>query len=1017
MVLGLGVSVLATFPFAAPAVAVATPGDTVFINELHYDNTGTDAGELVEVAGPAGTDLTGWNIVLYNGTGGAVYDTDALTGVIPDQGGGYGTVSLAYPSNGVQNGAPDGVALVNGGSVVQFLSYEGTFTGVGGAANGLLSTDIGVAEVGTEAIGLSIGLTGTGTTYGDFTWTTGLDDSPGAPNPGQTFGEGPGDVGPTIDAATPSDQSIASGATATLTVQTTAGTPPLTYQWYEGTAGDTSTPVGPDSPSFTTPALTTTTTYWVRVTNAISSADSRTALVTVLAAVSVHDIQGAGHTSPLAGQPVVGVTGIVTGVRSNGFYLQEPDADVDADTATSEGILVFTSAAPPAAAAVGNLVSVNGTVLEFRPSATNLTITEITSPAVSLLSTGNPLPSLTTIGGAAEGNLRQPPLALIDEDAVAPGEEGGTVEDPESVFDPTNDGIDFYETLEGMRAGVTDPEAVSRTTDFGASSHEIGIVPGDFAAAGTRTPRGGILYEGYDQDNPEMLVLADSPRVNGVTNLPSVDVGDGWSGEVVGIVDYAFDNPLLLLSEPLPAFVDGDLQPEVTSLVHGPDQLTIATFNLENVDGLDEQAKFDGLAQQIVTNLLSPDIVVVEEIQDNDGALTQSPTAADVTWQRVIGSIVDAGGPTYEYRQIDPSAGTDGGEPGGNIRVGFLFRTDTGVAFVDRPGGDATTPNSVVDVGGVPQLALSPGRIDPDNPAFNASRKPLVGEFTFQGETVFVVGNHWNSKGGDQPRYGRFQPPNRSSEVQRLLQAGIVEDFVDDITAIDPAANVVIAGDLNDYVFSPAVHVLTDNGYTSLVTTLPANERYGYVFDGNSQILDHILASPAAAEGAEFDTVHVNSEFYVQQSDHDPSVARFTFDATPPVVTFDVTGTECAPGVYSRNGDDHARQRARGDDHLRDQGPGSGRLRPGHDLHRPVRGLRRRHQRDQVLGHGHRRQRVDPDHEIGHRHGLHRRPCLRRLQPCGWVPGRDLGQPENGEVPDRREHGRRDRWRHRGVSP
>ncbi len=98
-------------------------------------------------------------------------------------------MSLAYPSNGVQNGAPDGVALVNGSSVVQFLSYEGTFTGVGGAANGLLSTDIGVAEAGTEAVGLSIGLTGTGTTYGDFTWTTGLDDSPAAPNPGQTFGE------------------------------------------------------------------------------------------------------------------------------------------------------------------------------------------------------------------------------------------------------------------------------------------------------------------------------------------------------------------------------------------------------------------------------------------------------------------------------------------------------------------------------------------------------------------------------------------------------------------------------------------------------------------------------------------------------------------------------------------------------------------------------------------------------------------------------------------------------------
>ena len=333
MALGLCCSTLtALSPLLTAAGAVATPGDTVFINELHYDNTGTDAGEFVEIAGPAGTDLTGWSIVLYNGTGGAVYDTDVLTGVIPDQGDGFGTVSLAYPSNGIQNGSPDGVALVNGSSVVQFLSYEGTFTGVGGPANGLLSTSIVVVENGTEAIGLSLGLTGTGTTYGDFAWTTGLDDSAGLVNPGQTLGEVPDDVAPTIDAATPADQSVASGATATLTVATTAGTPPLSYQWYQGTAGDTSTPVGTDSPSFTTPPLTTTTSYWVRVTNAFGSDDSRTATVTVLAPATIHEIQGAGHLSPLAGQPVVGVTGIVTALRSNGFYLQEPDAEVDADT-------------------------------------------------------------------------------------------------------------------------------------------------------------------------------------------------------------------------------------------------------------------------------------------------------------------------------------------------------------------------------------------------------------------------------------------------------------------------------------------------------------------------------------------------------------------------------------------------------------------------------------------------------------------------------------------------------------
>src|SRR5690606_1016541 len=98
----------------AAHVLFSNPTTTVFINEIHYDNTSTDAGEAIEIAGPAGTDLTGWSIVLYNGSGGAVYDTDALSGIIPNQQGGYGTVVLTYPANGIQNGAPDGIALVNG---------------------------------------------------------------------------------------------------------------------------------------------------------------------------------------------------------------------------------------------------------------------------------------------------------------------------------------------------------------------------------------------------------------------------------------------------------------------------------------------------------------------------------------------------------------------------------------------------------------------------------------------------------------------------------------------------------------------------------------------------------------------------------------------------------------------------------------------------------------------------------------------------------------------------------------
>lgn len=161
-------------------------GTTVFINEIHYDNTGGDTGEAIEIAGPAGTDLTDWSLVLYNGNDGAPYgSTISLSGSIPDQQDGFGT--LSFSRSGIQNGAPDGIALVNSGTVSQFLSYEGTFTAVGGPAKGMTSTDIGVAESSSTREGDSLQLTGTGSTYGDFTWSAPAPSTFGAVNTEQTF--------------------------------------------------------------------------------------------------------------------------------------------------------------------------------------------------------------------------------------------------------------------------------------------------------------------------------------------------------------------------------------------------------------------------------------------------------------------------------------------------------------------------------------------------------------------------------------------------------------------------------------------------------------------------------------------------------------------------------------------------------------------------------------------------------------------------------------------------------------
>jgi len=177
-------------------------GTVVWINEFHYDNSGGDTGEFVEVAGTAGTDLAGWSIVAYNGNGGTVYKTQSLSGIIGDQQAGFGTVSFAIA--GLQNGSPDGLALIDDtGTTIEFLSYEGGFTAVGGAADGLASTDVGVSEPTNSPVGWSLQLTGSGAAAGDFTWQAPSADTPGALNNGQSFVGGPANQAPVAEAGGP----------------------------------------------------------------------------------------------------------------------------------------------------------------------------------------------------------------------------------------------------------------------------------------------------------------------------------------------------------------------------------------------------------------------------------------------------------------------------------------------------------------------------------------------------------------------------------------------------------------------------------------------------------------------------------------------------------------------------------------------------------------------------------------------------------------------------------------------
>ncbi len=568
----------------------------------------------------------------------------------------------------------------------------------------------------------------------------------------------------------------------------------------------------------------------------------------------ISDIQGTAHRSPLEGQQVTDVPGIVTVIRNNGFYLQDPNPD--ADDATSEGIFVFTGSTPTVA--VGDSVEVSGTVTEFRPgnNANNLTITQISSPSIVKLSSGN-VPTATILGDGG----RAIPNQVISNDAA-----GGNVENPGTLFDPAEDGIDFYESLEGMLVQVNNPVSVSPTNSFG----EIWVLADNGVNATGRTARGGIVISPNDF-NPERIQIDDTLFTAG--RSPDVNVGATFD-TITGVVNYDFNNYEVLPTS-LTVTSPGNLDREVTNLTPTTNQLTVATFNVENLDPGDGAAQFNNIANRIVNNLKSPDIISLEEIQDNNGPTNDNVVDADITYQTLIDAIASAGGPTYQYRQINPVDDTNGGQPGGNIRVGFLFNPNR-VSFVDVAGSTSTSNTTVTNVNGVPTLSGSPGLIDPTNSAFTDSRKPLVGEFTFNGQTVFVIANHFNSKGGDQPLFGPNQPPTLTSEIQRQQQATIVKNFVQSVLAINPNANVAVVGDLNDFEFSNPLTTLESAGLNTLIETLPQNERYTYNFQGNAQTLDHILVSNNLLSNLDgFDVVHINSEFYDQDSDHDPVVARF----------------------------------------------------------------------------------------------------------------------------------------------
>src|SRR5699024_10055023 len=451
--------------------------------------------------------------------------------------------------------------------------------------------------------------------------------------------------------------------------------------------------------------------------------------------VAIHDIQGDKHRSPYDGKKVSDVEGIVTyKYELNGgkyLHIETSDDKKDNNPNTSEGLIIYTGN-NHYDVEKGDLVHVTGTVDEYYidgygdKQETDLPVTQINARDDK--------------GGKVsieDSNQKLPDPYVIDK---VPSKISAN--DQFQTFDRDQYAIDFWESLEGMRVEVGDVRSV------GPQEHgDLFTVLDDQPS---ETENGGVLLKEDDQNGERVpFKMYENNKARDF----DVATGDKFKGPIIGHVNYGYQNYKLNVDLEVikQAHSDGGAEPKPTSLEPNKQKLSVASYNLENFSNNTSSTtedKADKIANGITEHMKNPDIIGVTEVQDNDGPKEGGPEA-NKSYERLIKDIEEAGGPKYKYLNIDPSMNEDGGQPDANISVGFLYNPKRVQFDHNIESGDADTAVSYENG----DLTLNPGRIDPNNPAFDDSRKPLAAQFKFNGEQVIVLANHWNSKNGDTPLF------------------------------------------------------------------------------------------------------------------------------------------------------------------------------------------------------------------------------------------------------------------------
>lgn len=591
------------------------------------------------------------------------------------------------------------------------------------------------------------------------------------------------------------------------------------------------------------------------VTNAQATAPKEVA--------NIGEIQGESHQSPLVGREVIVNNVVVTKTDRSGFYVQ--DKVSDNNPKTSDALYV----ASKDKVKTGDLLKVQGTVKEgyleeyavrsgqtFKAPVGSLTVTQIINATITKL-------GVAALPDAVEFSEKIPK---------------DVVDKTPTKYDPENEALDYFESLEGMRVNINKPRILGPQY-----KGDIYVLPGNYNGQKLNNIGGVNLRPGVQ--NTETIAIEVGKNV-------VAKAKDYFNEDITGVFTYRYKTYRI---DPykVPKVQDGGLKREVSKIYPAEDKLTIASYNIENFSanskGRDEtpEEKVDKIAKSFINEVHSPDIITLIEVQDNNGGVNDGTVEGVKSGEKLADRIKSFGGPEYKYTEVAPIDGKDGGKPGSNIRVAYLYNPNR-VTLIGKDKGGSEEAARFVDG----HLEKNPARIDPTNINFEKVRKSLAAEFEFKGERIVVIANHLKSKLGDDAVYGSNQPAVENTKAQRVEQAKLLNAFVREGLRQNPNLKFVLTGDFNDFEFSDTVKTIVGNELVNLMAEHEAGDRYSYFYRGSNQSLDNILVSKNIKDRVLFSPVHINASFMEEHgraSDHDPVVVQIDFSKSDEVVDPEVT--------------------------------------------------------------------------------------------------------------------------------